>query len=573
MTTRNAEIAALFTRMSILLEIQGANPFRVRAYQNAARTLLGLPRSVVDMLAEGQDLSELPNIGKDLASKIAEIVETGRFRMLEDLEKEVPASLAELTGLPGLGPKRVRALYEELGVRDLDELKRAASAQRIQTLPGFGPKIEQRILDALRRRSQSGRRHKLAEVEDIAASYVAYLQAVSGVERVTVAGSFRRRKETIGDLDILVTCKKASPVVSRFVSYEQVSQVLSQGSTRSTVLLDSGIQVDLRVVPEASYGAALYYFTGSKAHNVAVRGLAAKKGFKVNEYGVFKGERRVAGQSEEELFRKLGLRYIEPELRENEGEIEAAKKNKLPKLVSLSDIRGDLHVHTRATDGQDSLRDMAEAAKARGYSYLAITDHSKRVHIAHGMDERRLARQLEQIDRLNDTLKGIALLKGVEVDILQDGSLDLRDSILKRLDLRICAIHSGFHLSREKQTERLIRAMDSPYFNILAHPTGRLIQQREPYELDMARLMAAALERGCYLEINAQPDRLDLNDSHCRMAKEMGLRLAISTDAHSARELGYMRFGIDQGRRGWLEPADVLNSRTLRELRRLLKRS
>lgn len=573
MTARNVDIAALFTRMSILLEIQGANPFRVRAYQNAARTLRGLPQSAADMLAEGKDLSALPHIGKDLAAKIAEIVETGRFEMLEELEAQLPAGLAELTELPGLGPKRVRKLYEELGVRSLTDLQRAATEQRIRTLHGFGPKTEQRIRDALIRRAQTGRRHKLSEVQDIAAGYVAHLKRVPGVKRVVVAGSYRRRKETVGDLDILVTCKKGAPVVSRFVAFEDVSQVLSRGSTRSTVVLNSGLQVDLRVVPEVSYGAALYYFTGSKAHNVAVRTLAVKKGLKVNEYGIFKGERRVAGRTEQELFDAVGLRYIEPELRENLGEIEAAKKNELPKLVTLADIRGDLHVHSRATDGHDSIRQMAEAAKARGYDYLAITDHSKRVYIAHGMDEKRLARQLGEIDRLNDRLEGFVVLKGVEVDILEDGRLDLSDSILKRLDLRICAIHSGFHLSRERQTERVIRAMDSPYFNILAHPTGRLIHRREAYELHMERVMTAALERGCYLEVNGQPDRLDLNDSHCRMAKEMGLRLAISTDAHSVIDLDFMRFGVDQGRRGWLEPGDVLNSRSLRELRRLLLRS
>jgi DNA polymerase (family 10) len=573
MTARNADIAALFSRMAILLEIQGANPFRVRAYQNAAQTLRGLPNSAADMLAEGKDLSALPHIGKDLAAKIAEIVETGRLGMLEKLESQLPAELAELTELPGLGPKRVRKLYDELGVRSLTDLQRAATEQRVRTLHGFGPKTEQRIRDALVRRAQTGRRHKLSEVQDIAAGYVAHLKRVPGVKRVVVAGSYRRRKETVGDLDILVTCEKGAPVVSSFVAFEDVSKVLSQGKTRCTVVLNSGLQVDLRVVPEVSYGAALYYFTGSKAHNVAVRGLAVKKGLKVNEYGIFKGERRVAGRTEQEVFDAVGLRYIEPELRENLGEIEAAKKNELPKLITLADIHGDLHVHSRATDGEDSIRRMAQAAKARGYDYLAITDHSKRVHIAHGMDEKRLARQLGEIDRLNEKLEGFLVLKGVEVDILEDGRLDLSDDILKRLDLRICAIHSGFHLSRERQTERIIRAMDSPYFNILAHPTGRLIHRREAYEIHMERVMTAALERRCYLEVNGQPDRLDLNDSHCRMAKEMGLRLAISTDAHSAIDLDFMRFGVDQGRRGWLEPGDVLNSRSLRELRRLLLRS
>ena len=572
MPVRNAEIADIFDRMAVLLEIQGANPFRVRAYDNAARTLSGLPRNVADMLAEEEDLSELPGIGKDLAAKIAEIVDRGRLTALEDLEREIPPGLVDLTRLPGLGPKRVRALHDELGVRDLVDLQRAATKQRIRELRGFGAKTEQGILEALRRRADVERRHKLSDVEDIADSYAAHLKAVPGVKEVIVAGSYRRRKETVGDLDILVTCKKSSPVMARFVEYDEVSDVISQGTTRSTVLLRSGLQVDLRVVAQISYGAALYYFTGSKAHNIAVRTLAVKKKLKINEYGVFKGKRRVAGRTENEVFNAVGLRYIDPELRENQGEIKAAKKNRLPHLVSVSDIRGDLHAHTNATDGHNSLREMAEAAKQLDYSYLAITEHSKRVVIAHGMDEKRLRKQLDSIDRLNARLHGVRVLKGVEVDILEDGTLDMNDSVLKQLDLTVCAVHSGFRLSRDKQTERVIRAMDNPYFNILAHPTGRLINQRAAYAIDMERVMEAALERGCYLELNAQPDRLDLDDVRCRMAKDMGLKLAISTDAHTTSNLEYMRFGVDQGRRGWLEAEDVLNTRPWRELKRLLAR-
>jgi len=572
MPVRNAEIADLFDRMAALLEIQGANPFRVRAYRNAARTLGGLPRSVADMLAEEEDLSRLPGIGKDLAGKIAEIIDTGHLSALEEVEKEVPAGLVDLTRLPGLGPKRVKVLHEELGIRDLSELERAARKHRIRELAGFGAKTEQRILEALSRHAHDERRHKLADVEETASHYVDYLQAIPGVKDVIVAGSYRRRKETVGDLDILVTCKKDSPVMKGFVEYDEVDAVVSRGTTRATVLLRSGLQVDLRVVAQASYGAALYYFTGSKAHNIAVRTIAVKKKLKINEYGVFKGEQRVAGKAENEIFKAVGLRYIEPELRENRGEIEAARTNRLPRLVCVSDIRGDLHTHSNATDGHDSLGEMAEAAKKLGYAYLAIADHSKRVTIAHGMDEKRLRRQLDAIDRLNARLDGIRVLKGVEVDILADGTLDLSDSVLKQLDLAVCAVHSGFGLSRDKQSERIMRAMDNPYFKILAHPTGRLINQRPAYELDMERVMEAALERGCYLELNAQPDRLDLNDVHCRMAKDMGIKLAISTDAHRKSNLQYMRFGVDQGRRGWLGPEDVLNTRPWRELKRLLAR-
>jgi DNA polymerase (family 10) len=572
MPVRNAEIADIFDRMAVLLEIQGANPFRVRAYRNAARTVGGLARSVADMLAEEEDLSKLPDIGKDLAGKIAEIVDTGHLTALEEVQKEVPAGLVDLTRLPGLGPKRVKILYEELGIHDLTGLERAARRQRIRELAGFGEKTEQRIFEALSRHAQEERRYKLADVEEIASSYVGYLRAIPGAQEVIVAGSYRRRKETVGDLDILVTCKKGSPVMKGFVEYDEVDAVISRGTTRGTVLLRSGLQVDLRVVAQISYGAALYYFTGSKAHNIAVRMIAVKKKLKINEYGVFKGKRRVAGRTEKEVFKAVGLRYIEPELRENRGEIEAARKNRLPGLVAVTDIRGDLHAHTNATDGHHSLRQMAEAAKKLGYAYLAITDHSKRIVIAHGMDEKRLRRQLDAIDRLNERLKGIRVLKGIEVDILKDGTLDMSDSVLKQLDLTVCAVHSGFRLSREKQTERVIRAMDNPHFNILAHPTGRLINQRPAYEIDMERVMDAALERGCYLELNAQPDRLDLNDVHCRRAKEMGLKLAISTDAHTTSNLEYMRFGVDQGRRGWLEPEDVLNTRNWRELKRLLAR-
>ena len=573
MTVRNAEIAEIFDRMAALLEIQGANPFRIRAYRNAARTVDDLPRSLEAMISEGEDLSKLPDIGKDLAGKIAEIVDTGRLEALEEMEKEVPAGLVDLTRLPGLGAKRVRALHDELGISGLDELRRAAKAGHIRELSGFGAKTEQRILEALSRRAQEERRFLLSDVEDIADRYVDHLKAVSGVREVVVAGSYRRRKETVGDLDILVTCRKGSPVMERFVEYDEVDTVLSQGTTRSTVVLRSGLQVDLRVVAQVSYGAALYYFTGSKAHNVAVRTIAVKKKLKINEYGVFKGKRRVAGKTEREIFRAVGLPYIEPELRENRGEIEAARKRRLPRLVSSSDMRGDLHCHTEATDGRNSLEEMANAAKALGYEYLAITDHSKRVAVTHGMDEARLRKQLEAIDRLNSRLRGLRLLKAMEVDILENGKLDLADGVLKDLDLTVCAVHIGLGIGRDKQTERIIRAMDNPHFTILAHPTGRLINQRAASDIDMERVMEAAVERGCYLELNAQPERLDLDDVHCRMAKDMGLKVAISSDAHSADGLGCLRFGVDQGRRGWLEAEDVLNARSWPKLRRLLARS
>lgn len=571
-TVHNAEIARIFETYATLLEIEGANPFRVRAYRNAARTIEGLPQEAAALVAAGEDLSELPGIGKDLAGKIKEIVETGELKALEDIERKVPKELAELTALPGLGPKRVQVLHERLDIDNLEDLERAVRAGKLHGLEGFGAKTEAKIVKEIERHRAAGTRTKLITAEAVAEPLLEYLQATKGVKQAIVAGSYRRRKDTVGDLDILVTAGRGSAVMDRFVDYDEVGEVVSKGSTRSTVLLRSGLQVDLRVVADASYGAALVYFTGSKAHNIAIRTIAVKKGLKINEYGVFRGEKRVAGASEREVYKQIGLPLIAPELREDRGEIEAAPKGRLPKLVTIDDIRGDLHTHTKASDGRYTAEEMALAAKERGYEYLAISDHSKRVTIAKGLDAKRLARQIEEIDRLNDKLKGIRLLKSAEVDILDDGKLDLPDSILKALDLRVCAVHYKFGLPVEKQTERIIRAMDNMYFNIFAHPTGRLMGEREAYAVDMERLMAAALERGCFLEVNGQPERMDLDDMHCKMAKDMGLKLAISTDAHTTANLGYMRFGVGQARRGWLEPGDVINTRSWRDLKALLKR-
>ena len=386
-----------------------------------------------------------------------------------------------------------------------------------------------------------------------------------------IAGSYRRRRETVGDLDIVVAAEPSRPVMQRFVSYEDVFDVVEQGATRSTVRLRNGLQVDLRVVPEASYGAALCYFTGSKAHNIALRQIAIDHGLKLNEYGLFKGTRRLAGRTEEELYQRLGLALPPAELREDQGEIDAARSGKLPSLVAVDHIRGDLHVHTTATDGRASQRDMVQAARARHYRYIAITDHSRRVAMAHGLDPKGLTRQIDEIDQLNDELSEITVLKSIEVDILEDGSLDLPDLVLRRLDLVVRAIHSHLDFPQGKQTERLLRAMDNRYLNIIAHPTGRLINERPASAVDMERVMRGAVACGCYLEVNAQPDRLDLTDVHCRLAKQLGLKVAISTDAHATVELDFMRFGVDQARRGWLEPEDVLNTRSLSELRAILR--
>lgn len=576
MPIRNSDIARIFNQVADLLEIKEANPFRVRAYRNAARTVNDQPQSMAAMIEEGKDLSKLPGIGGDLAGKIAEIIETGTLKMLKELEKEVPGDLSALLLISGLGPKRVAALHRELGIETLDDLAEAAEKGRIRGLEGFGEKTEKKVLKEVRRRAKAAFRTQLAEAEQVAGPLQAYLAETAGVKQVVVAGSYRRRKETVGDLDILATCKRSSKVMDRFTAFEDVAEVLAKGETRSSVRLRSGLQVDLRVVPEVSYGAALHYFTGSKGHNIAVRRIAVKKGLKINEYGVFRGEgdkeERIAGASEEDVLAAVDLSFIEPELREDRGEIEAARQGTLPELVALDDIRGDLHAHTRATDGRSSIREMAEAARSLGYSYLAITEHSQAVRVARGLDCKRLEKQIEEIDELTDEFSGFRIFKGIEVDILEDGSLDLPDAVLKKLDFTVCAVHSKFNLSAEKQTERIIRAMDNPCFNILAHPTGRLINKREAYGVDMEKIIEAALERRCFLELNAHPDRLDLNDHHCRLAREMGLKVAISTDAHHAEALRNMKYGVYQARRGWLSKEDVLNTRRAGELLKLLKR-
>ncbi len=568
----NATIAAVFEQIADLLDIQGANPFRIRAYRNAARTIGGLGADVKALLEQGTDLRDLPGIGDDLAAKIREIVETGKSAFLERLQKEVPPAVAELLRIPGLGPKRVRALYEDLDVQSLEQLLRAARDGRIRELPGFGKKTESRIVEAAQAQLSKVRRFKLAVAAQYAEPLIAYLRAMPGVGKVVAAGSFRRMRETVGDLDVLATAQPSVKVMERFVRYEEVREVLSHGDTRGSVVLKSGLQVDLRVVAPDSFGAALHYFTGSKAHNIAIRRLAQASGLKVNEYGVFRGALRIAGDTEQSVYACVDLPYIEPELREDRGEIEAGRTGHLPNLVEMADLKGDLHAHSRASDGHDSIRAMALAARAHGLSYLAITEHSRRLTVARGLDPVRLARQIDEIDLLNRELSGITVLKGIEVDILEDGSLDLPDSILSRLDVVIAAVHSKFNLSRARQTDRILKALDNPQVSMLAHPTGRLIDEREPYDADMPRIIRKARATGCHLELNAHPERLDLLDTHCRMAKEEGVLVSVNSDAHSVHEFDNLRFGVGQARRGWLEKRDVLNTRTLGEVRKLLKR-
>jgi DNA polymerase (family 10) len=572
MPVHNSDVANIFRQVADLLEIEGANEFRVRAYRNAARTIATLSRNIADMVEAGEDLTELEGIGEDLAGKIEEIVHTGDLKQLEETEQRVPPGLAEMLDISGLGPKRVEAIYEELGVTHIEALEEAAKQGRIEELEGFGARTQQKIIEDLEAARGKEERTRLDVADELVGPLLEYLREIEGVQGVEAAGSYRRRRETVGDLDILAIGQDGQAITERFAEYEDVEEVISEGETRSTVLLRTGLQVDLRVVEEQSYGAALLYFTGSKPHNIQLRDMALDQDLKINEYGVFRDVERIAGETEEEIYGLFDLSYIVPELREERGEIEAARQGNLPDLIEIGDLRGDLQMHTTASDGHNTLEEMATPAQERGYEYIAVTDHSSRVAVTQGLDAEALRKRIDEIDQLDEALQDIRILKGIEVDILKDGSLDLPDDVLSKLDLVIGSIHSQFDLSREKQTERIIRAMDNPNFHILAHPTGRQIGQREPYAVDMEKLMAAALDRGCYLEVNAYPDRLDLDDVHCRIAKEMGLKLSSSTDAHRVSELSYIPFGIGQARRGWLEPDDVLNTRSWRDLSQLLER-
>ncbi len=572
MAIHNADIANLFNRLADLLEIEGANVFRVRAYRRAAQTIEDLPASAAEMIEKGEDLAELPGIGRDLAGKIEEIVRSGHCVALDEVTARTPASLAALVALPGLGPKRVQLLHDKLGIRSLQDLLKAAQSHKLRTLPRFSAKLEAKILAEVEQHKTAEQRFRIATATDFAEALRAYMQRCPGVDRAIVAGSYRRCKETIGDLDILVTCAKGKPAIDHFVAYEEVASVTAKGATRAAIVLKSGLQADIRVVPAESYGSALHYFTGSKAHNIHIRRLGQARGLKINEYGIFRDEKRIGGRTEEDVFAAVGLPFIEPELREDRGEIEAAQAGRLPKLVTLGDIRGDLHLHTKASDGKNTLSEMAQAAKARGYEYLAITDHTKHATVAHGLDAARLSKQLDEIDRLNGELEGFRVLKSSEVDILADGTLDLPDRILKRLDFVVCAVHYKFDMDAKSQTERMLRAMDNRYCNILAHPTGRLIGERPAYALDLERVMRGAKERGCFLELNAHPTRLDLDDVHCKAAKEMGILVSIGTDAHSTLGLEAMRYGIGQARRGWLGAEDILNTRSWPALKSLFAR-
>ncbi len=572
MALSNSEIADIFNQMADMLEIKGENPFKVRAYRNAARTVQNLGKSLEDLAESGMDLTKLPGIGADLSEAITEILKTGKFSKLEALKKELPQGLDKLLSIEGLGPKRIRQLYDSFGITSLDELAEVAQNGEIYNLKGFGPKLVEKILKGVRLAKKAGRRFRFDIAKPFAEELKNYLQSFEGVIKVEVAGSYRRRKETVGDLDILVVAKNWEAVTEWFVKYEKVKEVVSKGPTRSTVILRNDLQVDLRSVAKESYGSALHYFTGSKAHNIKIRKMAVERGWKINEYGIYDGKKRLGGESEEQMYSLMGLDYIEPELREDRGEVEAAMRHRLPKLVKLKDIKGDLHTHSKWTDGHASIERMAQAAKARGYEYIAVTDHSHHLTVAKGLDEKRLREQMELIDRLNEDLEGITLLKGIECDILEDGTMDLPDSVLKELDLVLGAVHYKFNLSKKEQTRRVIRAMKNRYFKIFAHPTGRIIGHRNAYELDISEIFKAAKDEGVYLEINAQPERLDINDIYAKAAKDEGIGLCINTDAHDTMSLDFMQYGVNQARRGWIEKSDLLNTLPLTKLKKVLKK-
>ncbi len=573
MPISNETIATRLEEIADLLEIEGENPFRIRSYRNAAREVRDLPGPIADLVEGGFDLTELRGIGEGIAKKIVELVRTGHLEYLEGLERGAGAGLAELLAVPGLGPKRVKKIHDELGVSNAQELLAAARAGKLAELPGLGRATQAKILEALERRATKKARVPWASAAPVAEALLAHLRGFPGLERAELAGSFRRRRDTVGDLDVLVVADAAARVPEHFVAFDGVREILAQGPSRAAVRLDSGLQIDLRVVPTESFGAAWHYFTGSKAHNVAVRRLAQTRGLKINEYGVFGPEGRRGGAEEAEIYLAVGLPYIEPELREDRGELEAAVAGKLPKLIAEQDLRGDLHLHTDASDGRDDLATMLGAAKARGLAYVAVTDHAGQLGVAGALKPDALKRHVARIRKAGEALRGLRVLAGAEVDIRRDGSLALPDAVLDELDVVVCALHSHLDLPEREQTRRLLAALEHPRCQILAHPSGRLIGEREPARFDLEASLAAAAEHGVALEVNGQPKRLDLDDFACRSAKQAGVSLALSSDAHSAAQLApNLVHAVAQARRGWLEPGDVLNTLPWRELSRRLRK-
>jgi DNA polymerase (family 10) len=572
MSIHNADVADVFDEIGDLLAIEGENPFRIRAYRRAARIVRSLPRELAEMRGP-EEYDAIPGIGEDLARKIGELIRTGHLQALERLRREVPPQTRELLALPGLGPVRVRALMTQLSVRSRSDLERELGTGRVAALPRFGAGLESRLKAALAKGEPgASRRLPLSVAEQYAEPLRKYLASLPGVSRVEVAGSYRRGRDTVGDLDLLVSAASGARLFAALKRYPDLRELTASGTTKASGVLRNGLQVDVRVVAPQSFGAALHYFTGSKDHNIRTRRLAQERGLKLSEYGLFRGSRRLAGRTEEDLYQALGLSYIPPELREDRGEIEAAGRGALPQLIERSDLKGDLHVHTNASDGMDTLERMVAAAQAQRLSYLAVTDHTKHLGIVHGLDAQRLALQAEAIDALNEKLRGFTILKGAEVDILEDGRLALPDAVLERLDVVVAAVHDHFGLSEARQTMRLLRALERPCVSILAHPSGRLIGEREPYAFDFEKVLDAMSERGGCLEVNGQPSRLDLDDGHIKAALERGVPLSIASDAHSVDQLANLDGAVRQARRGWARRQDVLNTRTVSGVRTLLRR-
>ncbi len=567
----NSDISAAFDELGDLLEFQGANPFRVRAYRNAARTLkdLGEPLAVI-AADRARKLTDIQGIGDDLADKIGMLLATGSLPQLEELRAQTPASVMTLMRIPGLGPKKAAVLFKELAIQTLDQLQAACEAHQVQALKGFGKKTEETILAGLPLAAQAEVRLYWAEADIVAQDILRQLRKCQSIAQLEVAGSYRRGRETVGDLDILAVSSQPDEVMEAFAALEGREATLARGDTRMAIRMARGLQVDLRVVPAESFGAALQYFTGSKAHNVILRGMAKDRGLKINEYGVYRGEERIAGATEEEVYAAMDLPWFPPELREARQEFEWAAAGKLPELIELADIRGDLHMHTTYTDGRATLDEMVLAARERGLKYIAITDHSKRVTMARGLDGERLRKQWDEIDRLNATLNGFEVLKGVEVDILEKGGLDLPDDVLVRADWVVASVHYGQNQPRAQITERIIGAIENPYVSAIAHPTGRLINRRKSYDVDLEAVFQASHKHGKLMELNANPARLDLDDVACAAAKRHGIPIVISTDAHSTDQLGVMRYGIIQARRAGLTKADVANTRTWKQMQKLI---
>jgi len=566
------KIAKIFEDIADMLEIKGENPFRIRAYRKAARNIRTLPSELEKFADEGK-LEQIPGIGEGIKEKIYEILDTGRLQFYEKLKNDIPPSLVKLLSIPGIGPKLAKRFYDELNIKDIEQLEKMAKEHRLAELEGIKEKTERNILKGIEMLKRGLERMTLGVALPLAIEILDQLNKLPEVKRINTAGSIRRRKETIGDIDILTISSDSKKVMDTFINLPQVERVLVSGETKSSVITFDGIHVDLRVVKPESYGSALAYFTGSKAHNIRIREIAMKEGLKINEYGVFdeKANKKIAGESEEDIYQVLDLPFIVPELREDRGEIEAARNNNLPDLVNLSQIKGDLHVHTVWSDGENSIEEMVKAAKERGYKYLAICDHSKSLRIAGGLSEDQLIKQIEEIKELNYKYKNFTILAGSEVDIKADGSLDYTDELLEKLDIVVAAVHTRFSMPGHEMTKRIIKALQNPYVNILAHPTGRLMGVRDPYELDLDEILKVAKKSKVALEINSFPERLDLNDIDSKRAKEYDVMISINTDSHITNQLDYMTLGVSVARRGWLEPKNIINTKPIKKVLKIFK--